>query len=78
VDLRRGEVSGSGEGPGVGVDLDGEGGAIGKVEDHVLRLVHPSVRLDLPILYGRYRFPHGLEDRLQFVLGGGRADGVTY
>ena len=74
VDVRRGEVSGRGEGPSVGIDLDGESGAIGKVEYHALSLVHPPVRLDLPVLYGRYRFPHGLEDRLQFVLGGGWAD----
>jgi hypothetical protein len=74
VNVRRGEVSGRGEVPSVGANLDGEGGAVGKVENHGLRRVHPPARLDLPVLYGRYRFPDGLENRLQFVLGAGRAD----
>jgi hypothetical protein len=71
VHVRRPEVSGCGEVPGVGVNLDGESGAVGKVEDYALRLVHPLVRLYLPVLYGRYRIPDGLENRLQFMPGGG-------
>src|SRR5215212_4033235 len=74
VNVRRGEVSGRGEVPGVGADLDGEGGAVTKVENHGLRSVHPPARLDLPVLYGRYRFSDGLKNRLQFVLGAGWAD----
>src|SRR5215213_5628090 len=74
VNVWRGEVSGRGEVPGVGANLDGEGGAVTKVENHGLRRVHPSARLDPPVLYGRYRFANGLENRLQFVLGAGWAD----
>src|SRR5829696_10407069 len=74
VDVRRCEVSGCREVPSVGADLDGEGGAVGKVENHGLRRVHPPAILDLPILYGRYGFSNGRENRLQFVLGAGRAD----
>src|SRR5215211_5247732 len=74
VNVRRGEVSGRGEVPGVGANLDGEGGAVTKVENHGLRGVHPAARLDLPVLYGRYRFADGLENRLQFVLWAGWAD----
>jgi len=71
VNVWRGEVSGRGEVPGVGANLDGEGGAVTKVENHSLRSVHPPARLDLSVLYGRYCFSYGLENRLQFVLGGG-------
>ena len=74
VNVWRGEVSGRGEVPGVGANLDGEGGAVTKVENHSLRSVHPPARLDLSVLYGRYCFSYGLENRLQFVLGGGWAD----
>src|SRR5215213_5621805 len=74
VNVRRCKVSGRGEVPGVGANLDGEGGAVTKVENHGLRSVHPPARLDVPVLYGRYRFPDGLENRLQFVLGAGWAD----
>src|SRR5215208_6676091 len=74
VNVWRGEVSGRGEVPGVGANLDGEGCAVTKVENHSLRSVHPPARLDLPILYGRYRFADGLENRLQFVLRVGWAD----
>src|SRR5215207_7427792 len=74
VNIWRGEVSGRGEVPGVGANLDGEGGAVGKVENHSLRSVHPPARLDLSVLYGRYRFADGLENCLQFVLGVGWAD----
>src|SRR5829696_3662980 len=74
ANVQRDEVSGCGEVPSVGADLDREGGAVAKVENHGLRGVHPPARLDLPVLYGRYRFPDGLENRLQFVLGAGRAD----
>src|SRR5215218_10369752 len=74
MNVRRSEVSGRGEVPGVGANLDGEGGAVGKVENHGLRSVHPAARLDLPVLYGRYRFADGLENRLQFVLWAGWAD----
>jgi hypothetical protein len=38
------------------------------VENHGLRRVHPPAILDLPILYGRYCFSDGRENRLQFVL----------
>src|SRR5215216_3944388 len=71
VNVWRGEVSGRGEAPGVGANLNGEGGAVTKVENHSLRSVHPPARLDLSVLYGRYCFSYGLENRLQFVLGGG-------
>src|SRR5215204_1730221 len=74
VDVRRCEVSGCREVPSVGADLDGEGGAVGKVENHGLRRVHPPAILDLPVLYGRYGFSDGRENRLQFVHGVGRAD----
>src|SRR4051794_16681006 len=74
VDVRRCEVSGCREAPSVGANLDGECGAVGKVENHGLRGVHPSASLDLPVLYGRYGFSDGLENRLQFVLGAGWAD----
>src|SRR5215217_7534915 len=71
MNVRRSEVSGRGEVPGVGANLDGEGTAVTKVENHGLPSVHSPARLDLPVLYGRYRFADGLENRLQFVLGGG-------
>jgi hypothetical protein len=71
VNVWGGEVSGRGEVPGVGANLDGEGSAVTKVENHSLSSVHPPASLDLPVLYGRYRFADGLENRLQFVLGGG-------
>src|ERR671912_3056558 len=74
MNVRRGEVSGRGEVPGVGANLDGEGCAVTKVENHSLRSVHPPARLDLSVLYGRYRFADSLENRLQFVLGAGWAD----
>src|SRR5215216_4421589 len=74
MNVRRSEVSGRGEVPGVGANLDGEGTAVTKVENHGLRSVHPPARLDLSVLYGRYCFSYGLEDCLQFVLGGGWAD----
>src|SRR5829696_7552063 len=74
VDVRRCEVSGCREVPSVGADLDGEGGAVGKVENHGDRRVHPPAILDLPVLYCRYGFSDGRENRLQFVLGVGRAD----
>src|SRR5215208_1366990 len=74
MNVRRSEVSGRGEVPGVGANLDGEGTAVTKVENHGLRSVHSPARLDLSVLYGRYRFADGLENRLQFVLGGGWAD----
>src|SRR5215207_2538794 len=74
MNVRRSEVSGRGEVPGVGANLDGEGSGVTKVENHGLRSVHPPARLDLSVLYGRYRFPDGLENRLQFVLGAGWAD----
>src|SRR5215213_4731549 len=74
MNVRRSEVSGRGEVPGVGADLDGEGSAVTKVENHSLRSVHPPARLDLSVLYGGYRFTDGRENRLQFVLGAGRAD----
>ncbi|MDQ2671651.1 MAG: hypothetical protein M3Y38_02375, partial [Actinomycetota bacterium] len=64
-----GEVSGRGEVPGVGANLDGEGSAVTKVKNHGLRSVHPATRLDLSVLYGRYRFSYGLQNCLQFVLG---------
>jgi hypothetical protein len=56
VNIWRGEVSGRGEVPSVGANLDGEGGAVTKVENHGLRGVHSPARLDLSVLYGRYRF----------------------
>src|SRR5215204_2939705 len=74
MNVRRSEVSGRGEVPGVGANLDGEGGGVTKVENHGLRSVHPPARLDLSVLYGRYRFSYGPENRLQFVLWGGWAD----
>ena len=74
VNVRRGEVWGRGEVPGVGANLDGEGCGVTKVENHGLRSVHSPARLDLPVLYGRYRFADGLENRLQFMLGAGWAD----
>src|SRR5215213_1144364 len=74
VNVRRSEVSGRGEVPGVGANLDGEGTAVTKVENHGLPSVHPPARLDLPVLYGRYRFADGLENCLQFVLRVGWAD----
>src|SRR5215217_7760908 len=74
VNVWRGEVSGRGEVPGVGANLDGEGGAVTKVENHSLRSVHPPARLDLSVLYGRYRFADGLENCLQFGLGARWAD----
>src|ERR671920_1863881 len=74
MNVRRCKVSGRGEVPGVGANLDGEGGAVTKVENHGLRSVHAPTRLDLSVLYGRYRFSDGLENRLQFVLGAGWAD----
>src|SRR5215213_1829976 len=74
MNVRRSEVSGRGEVPGVGANLDGEGTAVTKVENHGLLSVHSPARLDLPVLYGRYRFADGLENRLQFVLGAGGAD----
>src|SRR5215208_5265491 len=57
MNVRRSEVSGRGEVPGVGANLDGEGSGVTKVENHGLRSVHPPARLDLSVLYGRYRFP---------------------
>src|SRR5215211_2290573 len=74
MNVRRGEVSGRREVPGVGANLDGEGSGVTKVENHGLRSVHSPARLDLSVLYGRYRFPDGPENRLQFVLGAGWAD----
>src|SRR5215212_10537542 len=74
MNVRRSEVSGRGEVPGVGANLDGEGSGVTKVENYGLRGVHPLARLDLPVLYGRYRFADGPEKCLQFVLGGGWAD----
>src|SRR5829696_5653560 len=74
ANVQRDEVSGCGEVPSVGADLDREGGAVGKVENHGLRSVHPPARLDRSVLYGHNRFADGLEDRLQFVLGIGWAD----
>src|SRR5215208_5095100 len=74
MNVRRSEVSGRGEVPGVGANLDGEGSGVTKVENHGLRSVHPPARLDLSVLYGRYRFSDGLENRLQVVHGGGWAD----
>src|SRR5919106_5345309 len=74
MNVRRCKVSGRGEVPGVGANLHGEGSAVGKVENHSLRSVHPPARLDLPVLYGRYRFADGLENCLQFVLRVGWAD----
>src|SRR5687768_17564411 len=74
MNVRRCKVSGRGEVPGVGANLDGEGSGVTKVENHGLRSVHSPARLDLSVLYGRYRFPDGLANRLQFVLGGGWAD----
>src|SRR5688500_5546922 len=74
MNVRRCKVSGRGEVPGVGANLDGEGGAVGKVENHGLRGVHPPARLGLTVLYGRYRFADGPENRLQFVLRVGWAD----
>src|SRR5215204_3590527 len=74
MNVRRSEVSGYGEIPGVGANLNGECGVVGKVENHGLRGVHPLARLDLSVLYGRYRFADGCENRLQFVLGAGWAD----
>src|ERR671921_2872615 len=74
MNVWRGEVSGRGEVPGVGANLDGEGSGVTKVENHGLRSVHPPARLDLSVLYGRYRFSDGPENRLQFVLRVGWAD----
>src|SRR5215210_2869118 len=74
MNVRRSEVSGRGEVPGVGANLDGEGSAVSEMENHSLRSVHPPARLDLSVLYGRYRFADGLENRLQFVLWVGWAD----
>src|ERR687890_10911 len=55
MNVRRCKVSGRGEVPSVGANLDGEGGAVTKVENHGLRGVHSPARLDLSVLYGRYR-----------------------
>src|SRR5919107_2840270 len=74
MNVRRCKVSGRGEVPGVGADLNGEGGTVTKVENHGLRSVHPPTGLDLSVLYGRYSFSDGPENRLQFVLGAGWAD----
>src|SRR5919112_1970590 len=74
MNVRRCKVSGRGEVPGVGADLNGEGSGVTKVENHRLRSVHPPTRLNLSVLYGRYRFSDGPENRLQFVLGVGWAD----
>src|SRR5918993_1920708 len=74
MNVRRCKVSGRGEVPSVGANLDGEGTAVTKVENHGLRGVHSPARLDLSVLYGRYRFSDSLENRLQFVLGAGWAD----
>src|SRR5215218_7987066 len=74
MNVRRCKVSGRREIPGVRANLDGEGSGVTKVENHGLRSVHSPARLDLSVLYGRYRFADGLENRLQFVLGVGWAD----
>jgi hypothetical protein len=74
VNVWRGEVSGCGEIPGVGADLDGEGRVVTKVENHGFRSVHSPARLDLSVLYGRYRFADGPENCLQFILRVGWAD----
>jgi hypothetical protein len=57
MNVRRCKVSGRREVPGVGANLDGEGSGVTKVENHGLRSVHSPARLDLSVLYGRYRFP---------------------
>ena len=70
MNVRLSEVSGRGEVPGVGANLDGEGSGVTKVKT-TASAACISARLDLSVLYGRYRFPDGLENRLQFVLGVG-------
>src|SRR5215218_6267292 len=74
MNVRRCKVSGRREIPGVGANLDGEGSAVTKVENHGLRSVHSPTRLDLSVLYGRYRFADGPENCLQFVLRVGWAE----